>query len=164
MHVERVKPRPGQESVWDYPRPPLVQATSRHLEVVFAGKTIAETRRGLRVLETSHPPVYYFPLEDVMPGVLSPGARSTYCEFKGQARYYAVEIAGRRAEDAAWMYEAPPPGYEELRGHVAFYPALMDECRVDGEIARPQPGRFYGGWITDDIVGPFKGEPGTNGW
>ena len=164
MHVQRVRPGTGQESVWDYPRPPLVQPTTRHLEVVFGGQTIAETRRGLRVLETSHAPVYYFPLDDVAPGVLEPGARSTFCEFKGEARYYSVISGEHRAADAAWGYTVPAPGYERLAGHVAFHPALMDECRVDGEVATPQPGRYYGGWITRDVVGPFKGEAGTDGW
>jgi uncharacterized protein (DUF427 family) len=164
LHVDRTKPGPGQESVWDYPRPPLVQPTTRHLEVIFGCETVAETRRALRVLETSHPPVYYFPIEDVREGVLEAGARATYCEFKGEARYFSVTVGERSAEDAAWIYAAPSPGYEELAGHVAFYPAKMDECRVDGEVVRPQPGRFYGGWITADVVGPFKGEAETSGW
>jgi uncharacterized protein (DUF427 family) len=141
-----------------------VQPTDRHLEVIFGGRVIADTTRGLRVLETSHPPVYYFPIEDVRPDTLDPGARASYCEFKGEARYYAVVCGEHRIEDAAWSYQCPKPGYQELTGYVAFYPSLMDECRVDGEVVRPQPGPFYGGWITSDIVGPFKGEPGINGW
>lgn len=152
------KPGPGQESVWDYPRPPLVQPTGRHLQVVFAGTLIAETRRGLRVLETSHPPVYYIPLTDIQPDILEASGRSTFCEFKGEARYYRVCVGGAVAEDAAWALHAPSHGYEDLAGHVAFYPRLMDECRVDGEVVVPQPGRFYGGWITSDVVGPFKGD------
>ncbi len=164
MHVERERPREGQESVWDYPRPPIVQPTTRHIEVDFGGQTIAATTHAVRVLETSHPPIYYIPLADVAPGVLSPGHRATYCEFKGEARYYRVTVGDATADDAAWEYANPAPGYEALAGHVAFYPALMDQCRVDGEIARPQAGGFYGGWITSDVVGPFKGEPGTTGW
>lgn len=164
MHIERAKPGPGQESVWDYPRPPAVQPTERHLEVVFGGQTIAETRRGLRVLETSHPPVYYFPIEDVLPGVLEAGARIRYNEFKGEVRYYAVTLGDRRVEDAAWGYVTPTAGYESLVGYVAFAPALMDECRVDGEVVKPQPGTYYGGWITKDVIGPFKGERGSSDW
>jgi len=148
--------------VWDYPRPPLVQPSSRAIEVVFAGTKIADSRRALRVLETSHPPVYYIPLRDIMPDVLETSSRVSYCEFKGEARYYRVRVGNTVAEDAAWTYEAPAYGYEELVGHVAFYPQLMDECRVGGEVAIPQPGRFYGGWITSDIVGPFKGDPGVD--
>jgi len=159
MPVTREKPGPGQESVWDYPRPPLVERTEKHIEVVFGGKTIADTTRALRVLETSHPPVYYIPFEDVAEGVLLSSGRASYCEFKGEACYFDVSAGGRTAEDASWTYERPSPGFETLRGHVAFYPRPMDECRVDGEVARPQPGEFYGGWITSDIVGPFKGEP-----
>jgi uncharacterized protein (DUF427 family) len=164
VRIDIVKPGPGQESVWDYPRPPVIQPTDRQLEVVFGGRTIAATSRGMRVLETSHPPVYYFPVEHVVPGVLVPGDRASYCEFKGEARYFSVVVDGSRADDAAWNFAVPTPGYEQLLGYVAFYPDKMDECRVDGEVVRPQPGLFYGGWITSDIVGPFKGEQGTSGW
>jgi len=160
--VEREKPGPSQESVWDYPRPPIVEPTSRHIEVVFAGKVIADTTRALRVLETSHPPTYYIPLEDVVEGSLAPSGRATYCEFKGEARYHDVSAAGRCAPEAAWMFERLAPGYESLAGRVAFYARAMDECRVDGETVRAQPGEYYGGWITADVVGPFKGDPGTN--
>lgn len=162
--VTRVRPGPGQESVWDYPRPPVVEPTPRRIEVVFAGAVIADTTKALRALETSHPPVYYIPLEDIMAGVLAANGRATYCEFKGEARYHDVCLEGRCASDAAWVYDTPSAGYEVLTGHVAFYPQAMDECRVDGEVVRPQPGSYYGGWITADVVGPFKGEPGTNGW
>ena len=164
MHIEREKPGPGQESVWDYPRPPLVEPTTRRIEVIFGGETIADTTRALRVLETSHPPVYYIPLADVAEGVLTSTGRASYCEFKGEACYFSVSVGGRTAEDAAWIYERPAPGFESLSGHVAFYPRAMDECRVDGEVVRPQNGHFYGGWITSDVVGPFKGEPDTKGW
>lgn len=160
----RVRPGPGQESVWDYPRPPVVERTARHIEVVLGGQVVADTTHALRVLETSHPPVYYVPLEDVAEGALSPSGRATYCEFKGEARYYDVHAGGHSAYEAAWGYAEPAEGYEMLAGHVAFYPQLMDECRVDGEVVRAQPGTYYGGWITSDVVGPFKGDPGTNGW
>lgn len=161
MYIPREKPGPGQESVWDYPRPPLVQPTGRHIEVVFAGTVIADTRRALRVLETSHAPVYYIPREDIRSDVLEPGGRASYCEFKGEARYFRVSVGDRVAEDGAWTYETPSRGYEHLLGHFAFYPQLMDRCRVDGEVATAQPGQFYGGWVTSDIVGPFKGDPGV---
>lgn len=162
--VTRVRPGPGQESVWDFPRPPVIEHSSRHIEVVFGGEVIADTTQALRVLETSHPPVYYVPVEAVAEGVLSASGRATYCEFKGEARYHDVCVGGQCAHEAAWTYDAPAPGYELLAGYVAFYPQLMDECRVDGEAVRPQPGSYYGGWITSDVVGPFKGDPGTNGW
>ena len=162
--IQRVIPGPGQESVWDYPRPPRVEPTSRHLRVIFGGVVIADTRRAHRVLETSHPPVYYIPPADIRMEYLTPGAGSSFCEFKGRAAYYTVAAGDRRAENAAWYYPSPAPGFEAIAGAVAFYPALMDACYVDGELAEPQPGGFYGGWITADIVGPFKGGPGTRGW
>ncbi len=162
--IARIKPGPGQESVWDYPRPPLVQPTTRHIEIVFGETRIVDTVRALRVLETSHPPVYYIPLDDVSEAVLLPSGRSSYCEFKGEARYYHVSLGERKAKDAAWLYPSPALGYEVLAGHVAFYARAMDECRIDGIVAHPQPGTFYGGWITPDVVGPFKGETGVSDW
>lgn len=164
MSVHRVHPEPGQESVWDYPRPPRVEPTDRHLRVVLGGEVVAETRRAVRVLETAHPPVYYFPPEDVLPGALREGRGTSLCEWKGLARYLDVEAGGVVRPRAAWSYPAPLPGYEAIRDHVAFYPQAMDECTVDGERVTPQPGGFYGGWITPEVVGPFKGEPGTEGW
>ncbi len=163
-NVEPIEPGPGQESVWDYPRPPRVEDTPRHLEVWFNGVRIAETRRAKRVLETSHPPVYYFPPDDVRLGYLQEIPDSSWCEWKGLARYYDLEVAGRRAAAAAWFYPLPTRIYEEMKGWIAFYPHLMEACYVDGEKVTPQPGGFYGGWITGDVVGPFKGEPGTAGW
>ena len=158
-------PGPGQESVWDYPRPAVAEPASAHLEVIFGGVTVAATRRGVRTLETSHPPSYYFPLEDVVAECLveRPAAGSV-CEWKGRARYFDVVAGGRRAEGAAWSYPAPTPTFAILRDHVAFYPGAMDECRVDGEVARAQEGGFYGGWISSHVAGPFKGPPGTRGW
>jgi uncharacterized protein (DUF427 family) len=152
------------ESVWDYPRPPRVEATSRRVRVLFDGEVIADTVRALRVLETSHPPVYYVPFEDVRRGFLLPGERRSFCEFKGRADYYAVAHDGRVSKDAAWSYPQPLPGYEQLAGHLAFYPGRVDACFLDDEQVEPQPGDFYGGWITGDIAGPFKGGPGTAGW
>lgn len=164
MAIERQRPGPGQESVWDYPRPPALEFSSRRVEVVFAGMMIADSNRTLRVLETSHPPVYFIPLADVVPGVLVPSGRAAYSEFLGEAHYLDVVAGDRRIAGAAWAYEAPSPGYEPLTGYVAFSPRAMDECRVDGKTVRPQPGEHYGGWVTDDVVGPFRGEPAVNGW
>jgi uncharacterized protein (DUF427 family) len=153
------------ESVWDYPRPPRVEAVAKRVRVVFAGEVVADTDRALRVLETSHPPVYYVPRADVAPGALAPASGgSTFCEWKGAAVYFDVVAEGRRAPRAAWSYPAPARGYEELRDAVAFYAGPMDECTVGGEVVTPQPGGFYGGWITADVQGPFKGGPGTSGW
>jgi uncharacterized protein (DUF427 family) len=164
VHADREQPGREPESVWDYPRPPIVQPSDRHIVVVFCGEVIADSTRALRVLERSHPPVYYVPIEDVRPGLLVPSGRASYCEYKGEARYYDVTCCGTTVEEAAWSYDAPAPGYEALAGHVAFYPRKMDECRVDDEVVTPQPGDYYGGWITSDVTGPFKGEPGTGHW
>ena len=155
---------PGQESVWDYPRPPSAEVTGRHVVVEFGGRVVADTRRAIRVCETSHPPVYYVPRDDVAEGVLHRAGGGTWCEWKGVATYWDLVVDDRRAAEVAWSYADPSPGYEHLRGAVAFYPARVDRALVDGEQVRPQPGTFYGGWITDDVVGPFKGEPGTLGW
>ncbi|BAY52276.1 hypothetical protein NIES2134_101190 [Thermostichus vulcanus NIES-2134] len=162
--MQRIPPAPGQESVWDYPRPPRLEPTAKHLRVIFNGLVIADTQRGKRVLETSHPPVYYFPPEDVQLQYLVPSARQTFCEWKGQGAYYHIKVGDRQAENAAWYYPKPTPAFAAIRNYIAFYAGLMDECTVDGVVVIPQPGGFYGGWITPDIVGPFKGAPGTWGW
>jgi uncharacterized protein (DUF427 family) len=141
-----------------------MEPSSRRIEVVFAGQIIADTRRALRILETSHPPTYYIPPEDVKMEFLIPSKQGSFCEWKGNATYWTVRVGRREAVNAAWGYPAPKPPFEDLAHHIAFYCAAMDACRVDGELARPQPGGFYGGWVTDDIVGPFKGEPGSWGW
>jgi uncharacterized protein (DUF427 family) len=164
MGQNRTEPAASQESVWDYPRPPRVEETARHVQVFFNGEVIADTRRAKRVLETSHPPVYYIPPQDVRMECLTKAGRRTWCEWKGQAGSYSLSVGSRRVEDAAWFYPRPTPGYEAIQGHVAFYPAKMDACYVDGERVQAQPGDFYGGWITSEIVGPFKGGPGTMGW
>jgi uncharacterized protein (DUF427 family) len=164
MIVTPEKPAAGQESVWDYPRPPRVDDTDRHLEVWLNGVRIADTRRAKRVLETSHPPVYYFPPEDVRMEFLHEVPGGSWCEWKGLALYYDIEVNGRREPAAAWYYPLPSQIYEKMKGYIAFYPQRMDACLVDGERAEPQPGGFYGGWITKDVVGPFKGGPGTAGW
>lgn len=155
---------PGQESVWDYPRPPRVEADPREVVVVLAGVEVCRTRRGLRVLETSHPPTWYLPAEDWVAGALQPAAGSSWCEWKGLAAYRTVVGGGRTAERAAWTYPDPVDAYAVLRDAVAVYPAAMDLCTVDGEQVRAQDGGFYGGWVTSDVVGPFKGSPGSQGW
>ena len=153
-----------KESVWDYPRPPRLENFPGHIQVIFNGQVIADTRQAKRVLETSHPPVYYIPPEDIDMQVLKKSSGISFCEWKGQAYYYSVVVGQRRADKAAWYYPAPAEPFSALEGHVAFYPKPMDACTVDGEKVIPQPGGFYGGWITSRIVGPFKGEPGTAGW
>lgn len=159
-----IQPEPGQESVWDYPRPPRLEQTKKHIRIVFNGKLIANTFCAYRVLETSHPPVYYIPLDDIQVEYLSPTMGGSWCEWKGQAAYYDVVVGGKTATKIAWTYPKPTPAFAPIKDHFAFYAWAMDECLVDGERVQPQPGRFYGGWITNDIVGPFKGEPGTSGW
>ena len=148
-----------RESVWDYPRPPRVEPSGKRVRVVLGGTVIADTARAHRVLETSHPPVYYVPLDDVAPGSLEPSrGHSTFCEWKGAASYYdAIGGDGRRVERAAWTYHDPSPGFKAIRDAVAFYPGPMDECTLDGERVEAQEGGFYGGWITSEIEGPFKG-------
>lgn len=162
--IHRVAPGPGQESVWDYPRPPRVEPTARRIRVIFNGVTIADTTRAFRVLETSHPPVYYIPPEDVRAEVLVPTQYRTYCEYKGAASYWTVKVGNCAARNAVWSYLSPSRGYEAIAGYFAFYADPMDACYVNDERAIPQPGRFYGGWITSDIVGPFKGENGSADW
>jgi len=160
----RIRPAPGQESVWDYPRPPAIEPVEARLRVVFGGYTVADTVRGWRALETSHPPVYYFPPVDIDPEVLSPAQGVTHCEFKGIAAYWNASLGSRTVDRAAWSYPDPNEGYESIRDHVAFYASKMDACYVGSESARAQTGDFYGGWITSKVIGPFKGPPGTKGW
>ncbi len=160
----RIPPGPGQESVWDYPRPPRIEAVSDRLRVMVDGEMLADTVRGLRVLETAGAPVYYVPRADVDLGRLVPSPRTSSCEWKGTATYLSYERSGRRIPDVAWSYETPNPGYEALAGYVAFYAGRVDEAWVGDERATPQPGGFYGGWVTSKIVGPIKGEPGSFGW
>jgi uncharacterized protein (DUF427 family) len=132
--------------------------------VELGGRVVVDTVRAVRVCETSHPPVFYVPREDVAPGVLERASGTSWCEWKGAATYWDAVVDGRRVPAVGWSYEDPTAGYEHLRGAVAFYPGRFDRALVDGEPVRPQPGRFYGGWITDEVVGPFKGDPGTLGW
>ncbi len=161
--IERVPPGPGQESVWDYPRPPSLEMCAKEVVVELGGVVVAKTSEAYRVLETSHPPVYYLPPGDVR-AELVPAGGGSVCEWKGEASYFDVVAGGVVAPRAAWAYLDPSEAFRPIAGYVAFYPAAMDRCTVDGEVVRPQPGGFYGGWITDDIVGPFKGVPGSWGW
>jgi uncharacterized protein (DUF427 family) len=156
----RIAPGPGQESVWDYPRPPRVERMNQRVTVDVDGQCVVDTRDVVRVLETSHPPVYYLPVSAFAPGVLQPAPGQTSCEFKGNARYLSVGSA----VGAAWFYPTPTRGYEELADRVAVYPGAVERCTVDGELVVAQEGDFYGGWITSRVVGPFKGAPGTWGW
>lgn len=157
MWSKRIEPAPGQESVWDYPRPPRLEDSSKHIQVIFNGVIIADTTQSKRVLETSHPPVYYILLEDIKQEYLQPTSRATFCEWKGQAAYYTVMVGDKSASNAGWYYPNPTSDFATIKDYVAFYPSRMERCLVDGEEVQPQPGDFYGGWITKDIVGPFKG-------
>ena len=157
--------RPGQESVWSYPRPPILQPAGHRLRIVHRGIVVADTADGFRVLETSHPPTYYFPLADVAQALLLPSAHSaSWCEWKGAARYWDVAVGPDLFEAVAWSYPAPSGEFASLRDHLAFYATPFDECTVGGETARPQPGGFYGGWVTSREAGPFKGIPGSRFW
>ncbi len=158
------EPGPGQESVWDYPRPPRLETTGAAIEIRLGGEIIARTTEALRVLETSHPPTYYLPASAFADGVLRPADGASYCEWKGVAAYYDLVTPQRTAPRAGWTYPQPSPGFEALVDHVAVMAAAMDQCTVDGEVATPQEGGFYGGWITSRVVGPFKGGAGSRGW
>lgn len=164
MRPHRIPPGPGQESVWDYPRPPGLESVAERVRVILAGVTVADSTAALRVLETSHPPNYYLPAADVDARYLVASERRSFCEFKGLAHYWSVIAGGRHELDAAWSYPEPSPGYELLTNHVAFYGARMDQCWVGDELSTPQPGGFYGGWVTSSVVGPFKGGPGSLRW
>lgn len=165
--LERPAPEragPGQESVWDYPRPPAVEPSDEHVQVWFADHLVADTRRAVRVLETAHAPVYYLPRADVRTDLFELSDQRTICEFKGVASYADLVVGDQRVADACWWYADPVPGYEVLKGSVAFYPRRVDRCLVDDEVVRPVAGDFYGAWVTSRVVGPFKGGIGTFGW
>lgn len=162
--MKPIPPQPGQESVWDYPRPPACEPSDRHVVIEFADIILADTTRAYRVLETSHPPVYYVPPDDIQMQYLEITTRSTFCEWKGHARYYTLSVGDRAELNAAWFYPDPTPSFAAMRNYIAFYPSKMDRCTLDGEAVQAQPGDFYGGWITQDVVGPFKGGLGSWGW
>lgn len=168
--VKRSKPAereaigPGEESVWDYPRPPRLERARRPVRVLLDGRVVAASTQALRVAETASPPVYYVPPVDVAPGVFVPNELESFCEWKGLARYFDLRVGDVRAENAAWCYPEPEAGFEPLRDFLAIYPGRALACYLGEERVRAQPGPFYGGWVTDEIKGPFKGEPGTEGW
>lgn len=164
MFRRRIRPRPGQESVWDFPRPPRIEPAPAPVRVVHNSVDVANSERALRVLETASPPTFYIPREDIEMKYLHSTTGNTVCEFKGVASYYDLEVKARVASRAAWTYESPKEGFEELVDHVAFYAGRVDAAYVGDEKVTPQAGDFYGGWITGNVVGPFKGDPGTLGW
>jgi len=155
-------PGPGQESVWDYPRPPALDPSAEHVQVKAEETLLADTRRSVRVLETAGPPTYYLPQEDVDWSRLEEIPQTSFCEWKGRASYYAL-VDDPQGIPVAWMYADPVQAYAAIDRHVSFYPGRV-ACFVNGERVRPQPGEFYGGWITSRVVGPFKGAPGTAHW
>jgi len=162
--LEKEVPKPDQESVWDYPRPPALRRCDRRVRIVLQGELLADTTGALCVLETSHPPTYYLPPGDIDMQYLRDVSGTSFCEWKGIASYYDITCKGKTFRRAAWTYHHPEPVYLELMDHIAFYAHVMDACYVGEEKALPQPGNFYGGWITSNVIGPFKGEPGTLGW
>ncbi|MBA1149136.1 DUF427 domain-containing protein [Ectothiorhodospiraceae bacterium WFHF3C12] len=157
-----IRPGPGQESVWDYPRPPCLERDTRRITVWHGKRKLADSTRAYRVLETASPPTFYLPPEDVVETLLTAVAGGTMCEWKGVARYWALAADGD-AGPVAWTYPDPPEGFRAIAGYYAFYPGSL-ACFVNAERVRPQPGRYYGGWVTSELVGPFKGEPGTGHW
>ncbi|WMS43913.1 DUF427 domain-containing protein [Acuticoccus sp. MNP-M23] len=163
-HPDPATPGPGQESVWDYPRPPRLEPVTERVVVRFAGETIADTAHAFRVLETSHPPVYYLPRDDIRIAFVIAEPGQSFCEFKGVASYIGLDVNGRHSERAGWFYTDPTANFRAIAGHIAFYASRVDEAWVGEEAVLPQTGDFYGGWITSRIAGPFKGAPGTRGW
>jgi uncharacterized protein (DUF427 family) len=164
MKQQRIEPGPGQESVWDYPRPPKVEPCTALIEILCDGITIAQTQASCRVLETSHPPVYYLPPESIRMDLLQEASHGSFCEWKGHAHYFSLILPDRTIPNVAWTYKTPTARFESIAGYLAFYPSKVDACFVDGERVQSQSGDFYGGWITSNIVGPFKGGAGTWGW
>ncbi|NJR79999.1 DUF427 domain-containing protein [Sphingomonas corticis] len=155
---------PGQESVWSYPRPAVARRSGRHVRIEHGGATVADTRAAVRTLETSHPPSWYVPPADVAIALLRRSERRSFCEWKGEAVYWHLVVGDAVLRDVAWSYPDPTAAFAILRDHLAFYAGPLDRCTIDGAVVRPQPGGFYGGWITADLAGPFKGVPGSLGW
>lgn len=163
-HPEPDPVRPGQESVWDYPRPPIAEPTPHRIVIRHKGVTLADTRAAWRTLETSHPPTYYIPQSDIAMAHLAANPQRSICEWKGQAVYWDVQIGGERLAGAGWSYPSPSPAFAPIRDHIAFYAAPFAQVTVGGEPVTPQPGGFYGGWITSREAGPFKGIAGSRFW
>lgn len=154
----------GQESVWEYPRPPRIEKFVGHVRVTFAGEVIADSNQAHRILETSHPPVYYIPVSDVTMGYLTKTEPSSFCEWKGAAHYYHLKVGAVVSPQVGWGYESPNMAFSAIKDHMAFYAHKVEACYVNDEKVQAQEGDFYGGWITSNIVGPFKGEEGSFGW
>lgn len=150
--------------MWSFPRPAIAEPTAAHIVIEHRGVVVADTRRAVRTLETSHPPSYYIPPDDIAPGLLRHAGGGSFCEWKGATRYWDVDVNGVTLSRVGWSYPSPTPGFASLRDYIAFYAAPFDRCTVDGEVVVPQPGDFYGGWITSKLAGPFKGVPGSMGW
>lgn len=164
LRPRRIEPGPGQESVWDYPRPPRLERSGEAIRVVVGGVTIVDTDRSWRVVETAGPPVHYLDPADITPGVLRPCGGESWCEWKGRASYFDLAAGGTVARKSAWCYRTPNPAFAAIADHVAIYAGRVDACYLGGEQVKAQPGDFYGGWITSRVTGPFKGDPGTQGW
>lgn len=165
LHPQRIEPQPGQESVWDYPRPPRLERSPKQIKIIVNQVTLVDSCNTYRVLETSHPPVYYIPLEDIaMEHLSAADSRSSFCEWKGFASYYDLNVKDKQVNNIGWYYPEPTAYFTSIKDYVAFYPSKMDACYVNDELVKSQPGDFYGGWITNDIVGPFKGDVGSWGW
>ena len=165
LQPQRIEPQPGQESVWDYPRPPLLERSHKQIKIIVNQVTLVDSCNTYRVLETSHPPVYYIPPEDIAMEYLNTAdSRRSFCEWKGLASYYDLKVGDKQINNASWYYQEPTAYFAPIKDYVAFYPSKMDACYVDDELVTSQPGDFYGGWITNDIVGPFKGDTGSWGW
>ena len=162
--MKRIKPGPGQESVWDYPRPPAIEEVTQHIRIIANGQVIYDSGKSYRILETSHPPTYYLPLELFKDCKLIATDRSSFCEFKGEAKYYHIKVGDQLIQFPAWGYKTPSARYSQIKNHVSVYAHMMDACFVGDEQVTPQEGDFYGGWITSKVVGPFKGGAGTWGW
>ncbi len=163
-NMKKIKPEKGQESVWDYPRPPAIEPVSEHIRIIHDGEIIYDGNRSFRVLETSHPPTYYLPFSGFKEGVLIRTEKSSFCEFKGVAHYYHIKVGTQIFESVAWGYDHPNDKFHQIKDHVSVYANKVDQCLIGEEVIQPQEGDFYGGWITNKVVGPFKGGPGTWGW
>ena len=164
MNIPKQPPGPDEESVWDYPRPPRCEKFHGAIRVMVGDTMVANTTECYRVLETSHPPVYYISPQHIQTSLLEQSAGSSWCEWKGRATYHRLILPDRTIDNVSWSYENPAAAFADIRGHLAFYPGRVDACYVNDERVAAQPGDFYGGWITSNIVGPFKGSAGTAGW
>ncbi len=164
MRRKKIQLETGQESVWDYPRPPGIEVFTGHIRILFNSEIIVDVNRAYRVLETSHPPTYYLPVNQFKKGIFYPNPHTSFCEFKGRAGYYNIIVSDKKALRAAWHYPDPNLNFRAIKDHVSIYAHLMDACYINDELVKAQEGNFYGGWITSNVVGPFKGGDGTIGW